>query len=71
MAIKEDLVGAVGAEYISDATETLEKYSRDYSFVQPRMPLTRITHPILPALLIWKNTKRKRGFRPSWIPLYI
>ena len=38
MAIKEDLAGMVGAEYVSDAPETLEKYSRDYSFVPPRMP---------------------------------
>ena len=38
MAIKGDLAGIVGAEYVSDEPETLEKYSRDYSFVQPRMP---------------------------------
>ncbi len=38
MAIKGDLAGIVGAEYVSDDPETLEKYSRDYSFVQPRMP---------------------------------
>ena len=38
MAIKEELVGMVGAEYVTNERETLEKYSRDYSFVQPRMP---------------------------------
>ncbi len=38
MAIKEDLAGVVGAEYVSDEPATLEKYSRDGSFVQPRMP---------------------------------
>ncbi|MFC1870613.1 FAD-binding oxidoreductase, partial [Chloroflexota bacterium] len=38
MSIKKDLTGIVGAEYVSDAPETLEKYSHDYSFVQPRMP---------------------------------
>jgi len=38
MAIKEELVGIVGSEYVSDEPETLEKYARDYSFVQPRMP---------------------------------
>ena len=38
MAIKEELVSIVGSEYVSDDPETLEKYSRDYSFVQPRKP---------------------------------
>ncbi len=38
MAVIEDLAGIVGAEYISDDPATLEKYSRDGSFVQPRMP---------------------------------
>ena len=38
MAIKEELVGIVGSEYVSDDPETLEKYAKDYSFVQPRMP---------------------------------
>ena len=38
MAMKEALTGIVGAEHVSDEPETLEKYSRDYSFVQPRMP---------------------------------
>jgi len=28
----------VGSEYVSDDHDTLEKYSRDYSFVQPRRP---------------------------------
>ncbi len=38
MAMKEDLAGIVGSKYVSDDPETLEKYSRDYSFVQHRMP---------------------------------
>ena len=38
MAVIEDLAGIVGAEYTSDDAATLEKYSRDGSFVQPRMP---------------------------------
>ena len=44
MAIKEALAAIVGTEYVSDEPETLEKYSRDYSFVQPRMP-TCIVYP--------------------------
>ena len=38
MIIKGDLAGIVGSKYVSDQPETLEKYSKDYSFVQPRMP---------------------------------
>jgi len=38
MTLKEDLVSIVGAEYVSDDPDTLEKYSKDYSFVQPRRP---------------------------------
>lgn len=38
MAIKEELAGVVGAEYVSDNPEMLQGYSKDYSFVQPRMP---------------------------------
>jgi FAD/FMN-containing dehydrogenase len=38
MAIKEELVGIVGSESFTDDPETIEKYSRDYSFVQPRKP---------------------------------
>ena len=38
MAIKGEVAGIVGAEYVIDNPETLEKYSRDYSLVQPRMP---------------------------------
>ena len=52
MAIKEDLAGVVGAEYVSDEPATLEKYSRDYSFVQPRMP-TCIVYP--------RNTEEIQG----------
>ena len=44
MAIKEALVSIVGAEYVSDEPATLEKYSRDYSLVHPRMP-TCIVYP--------------------------
>jgi len=38
MAIKETLAGIVGVEHVSDDPETLKEYSRDGSFVQPRMP---------------------------------
>jgi len=38
VAIKEELAGIVGPEYVSDDPATLEKYSKDYSFVQPREP---------------------------------
>jgi len=38
MTIKGELVGIVGSEYVSDDPGALEKYSRDYSFVQPRRP---------------------------------
>jgi len=38
MGLKQDLVEIVGSEYVSDDPETLEKYSKDYSFVQPRRP---------------------------------
>jgi FAD/FMN-containing dehydrogenase len=38
MTIKGDLAGLVGAKYVSDEPATLEKYSRDYSLIQPRMP---------------------------------
>jgi FAD/FMN-containing dehydrogenase len=36
--LKQDLVEIVGPEYVSDDSETLERYSKDYSFVQPRRP---------------------------------
>jgi len=38
MAIKEELAGVVGSEYVSCDAETLGRYARDYSFVPPRMP---------------------------------
>jgi len=38
MAIKEALAGIVGAENVTDDAETLKRYSRDGSFVQPRLP---------------------------------
>lgn len=38
MGLKQDLAEIVGAEYVSDDPETLDKYSKDYSFVQPRRP---------------------------------
>lgn len=36
MALKEELISIVGSEYVADDPNTLEKYSKDYSFVQPR-----------------------------------
>jgi FAD/FMN-containing dehydrogenase len=36
--LKQDLVEVVGPKYVTDDPETLEKYSKDYSFVQPRRP---------------------------------
>ena len=38
MGMKQELVGIVGSEHVSDDPDTLEKYSSDYSFVQPRSP---------------------------------
>jgi FAD/FMN-containing dehydrogenase len=38
MAMKQALAGIVSAEQVSDEPETLERYARDYSLVQPRMP---------------------------------
>jgi len=38
MNLKEELASIVGSEYVSDAPDILERYSRDYSFVQPRRP---------------------------------
>jgi FAD/FMN-containing dehydrogenase len=38
MAVKKDLASIVGPEYVSDEPDTLERYSRDYSFVQPGKP---------------------------------
>ena len=38
MGLKQDLVEIVGPEHVSDDPETLEQYSKDYSFVQPRRP---------------------------------
>jgi len=52
MAIKEEVAGIVGAEYVVDNPETLEKYSRDYSLVQPRMP----SYVVFP-----KNTEEIQG----------
>ena len=37
--MKQELAGIVGSEHISDDPETLERYSKDYSFVQPRKPI--------------------------------
>ena len=38
MALVEELASIVGPEYVSDAPEILEKYSKDYSFVLPESP---------------------------------
>ncbi len=38
MRNKEQLEKIVGKENVSDAKETLAKYSRDYSLVPPGMP---------------------------------
>lgn len=38
MTLRRELVRIVGSEYVSDDPDTLEKYSKDYSFVQPRRP---------------------------------
>ena len=38
MALTKDLASIVGSKYVSDDPDSLEEYSRDYSFVQPRMP---------------------------------
>ena len=44
MALKEDLIAVVGADYVSDDPETLERYARDLSLVQPRRP-SYVTRP--------------------------
>ncbi|MEW6142262.1 MAG: FAD-binding oxidoreductase [Chloroflexota bacterium] len=44
MNLKQDLTEIVGAEHVSDDPEVLEKYSKDFSFVQPRRP-SIITFP--------------------------
>ena len=38
MALKEDLIAIAGADYVSDDPETLDKYARDLSLVQPGQP---------------------------------
>jgi len=38
MPVKTELTDIVGSERVSDAPDVLEKYSRDYSMVQPRLP---------------------------------
>jgi FAD/FMN-containing dehydrogenase len=38
MPLKTDLAAIVGSERVSDAPDVLDKYSRDYSMVQPRKP---------------------------------
>jgi FAD/FMN-containing dehydrogenase len=38
MALKEELASIVGSEYVSDDPDTIEKYAKDYSLVQPRRP---------------------------------
>ena len=52
MAMIDDLSGIVGAEHVASDQATLEKYSRDGSFVQPRMP-TCIVFP--------RNTEEIQG----------
>ncbi|MFC2019500.1 FAD-binding oxidoreductase [Chloroflexota bacterium] len=44
MALKEDLAGIIGSEYISDDPNVLNGYSQDYSLVQPRLP-SLVVHP--------------------------
>jgi hypothetical protein len=36
--LNADLASIIGSQYISDDPDTLEKYSKDYSFVQPALP---------------------------------
>jgi hypothetical protein len=38
MALRDELTSIVGLAHISDDSDTLEKYSKDYSFVQLRRP---------------------------------
>jgi len=38
MTWKTELAAMVGSEHVSDEPDILEKYSKDYSFVQPRRP---------------------------------
>jgi len=50
--MKQELAGIVGSEYVSDDPETIEKYAKDYSFVQPRRP-SYVAYP--------RNTEEIRG----------
>jgi FAD/FMN-containing dehydrogenase len=52
MALKQELAGIVGPEYVSDEPEILERYSRDYSFVTPRRPR---------CVVFPKNTEEVQG----------
>jgi len=52
VALKDDLARIVGSDYVSDDPQTLEKYSKDYSFVQPRSP-SCVAYP--------KNTEEVQG----------
>ena len=52
MSTKEELTSIVGAEYVSDDPEVLDKYSHDYSFVQPGKP-SWVVYP--------QNTEEIRG----------
>jgi FAD/FMN-containing dehydrogenase len=38
VSLREDLAAITGAEYATDDPETLDRYSKDFSFVQPRRP---------------------------------
>jgi FAD/FMN-containing dehydrogenase len=38
MTLKKELASILGSEYVSDDPDTLERYSKDYSFVQQRRP---------------------------------
>lgn len=44
MNLRDELATIVGPEHVSDAPDVLEKYSKDYSFVQPRRP-SCVTYP--------------------------
>lgn len=38
MSIKDELIGVIGTENVSDDPGVLESYSKDYSLAPPRMP---------------------------------
>lgn len=56
MNLRDELAPIVGVEHVSDAPAVLEKYSKDYSFVDPRRPS---------CLIYPKNPQEIQNKRPG------